>query len=169
MKYDLLYVLGGNYTEAELASVKEKINGLIAGAQATLTRHDHLGKLKLAYPIKGNRFGHYFTVGMEADADAISRLKSVLRLTPEVIRSMLVRPEKGQLARQAILSFEEAVAHSRATREAVAQARMAPATASSVPPAPPAAAAAATPRPAISEEDIEKKLEKLLSEEEVIT
>lgn len=167
MKYDLLYVLGGNYTEAELASAQKKINGLITGAQATSTRHDHVGKLKLAYPIKGNRFGHYFTVGIEADADAISRLKSVLRLTPEVIRSMLVRPEKGQLPRQTILSFEEAVAHSRATREALAQARMAPIAPVAVAPVP-AAAAIASARPIISEEDIEKKIEKLLSEEEEI-
>lgn len=164
MKYELLYVLSAHYTDAELPQAQGKVSAALAGIGAQISRHNHAGKLKIAYPIKKTRYGHYFLAAFDAETARMKELTNRLRLTPEVIRFQVVRPETGAPTHQTLLSHEDAVSRARALRETIRS--VAPAVPSFA--RLPIASAPTAPRVQLSEEEIEQKIEKLLSEEEEI-
>lgn len=167
MKYELLYVLPPGYTDAELPAVQEKVSTSLRGINATIARHEHAGKIKIAYPIQKNRFGHYFLAEFDSDEAGIATLTANLRLTPEVMRFQVTKPEKGAPPRQTLLSYEDAVARARTLKETIRTATSGSQVAATSRP-PSAEALPAAPRVQLSPEEIEKKIEKLLSEEEEI-
>lgn len=167
MKYELLYVLPPGYTEAELPTVQEKVSTSLRGINATIARHEHAGKIKIAYPIQKNRFGHYFLAEFDSDEAGIATLTANLRLTPEVLRFQVTKPGKGTQSRQSLLSYEDAVARARTLKDTIRAAASGGQTAATSRPQS-AAMPPTAPRVQLSEEEIEKKIEKLLSEDEVI-
>jgi len=89
-KYELLYIIPAKYTDAEIASLMEKINGIVVGAGATVAETHNLGKRKLAYPIDHVRQGNYILAYLEADKSVIAKLNDVLRLSIDILRHIIV-------------------------------------------------------------------------------
>lgn len=87
-KYELLLVLPGTLDEQEVAVRSGEIAALVGeyGANATVT---NLGKNRLAYPIKQIRYGYFYTLVFEAEAEKVSALQKKLRLNREVLRAMI--------------------------------------------------------------------------------
>ncbi|MBI2551341.1 30S ribosomal protein S6 [Candidatus Uhrbacteria bacterium] len=94
MTYELLYIVSGDYTEKEVEGVQETVLALLAKYGATPGRHENLGKIRLAYPIKGIQFGTYILVYFEAAPEAMQELDRGLALAPEVLRHMITVPSK---------------------------------------------------------------------------
>lgn len=143
-QYELLYALPGELTDAELKGVRSRIDGLISGAGAAIKLNEHAGKVKLAYPIGAHRYGHYVLVRFSAEPAQIAKLDADLRLDNEVIRHMIVNADEVMLTTVNLFVRPE---EDRAP-EAAAPVMAAPAPAS-------------TP---LSQEDIDKKIDELLTE-----
>jgi len=88
--YELLYLVGANYSEEELMPIKEKIKELLKKFDGEITLEDSLGKKKLAYPIKGNHQGYYLLMEFNADGAKLKELNQNLKLTNEVLRHVIV-------------------------------------------------------------------------------
>ena len=96
--YELLYLVAANYTEEELAPVKEKIKDLIKKSGGEITAEDSFGKKKLAYPIKKNHQGYYLLFEFDLDGQNLKELDKNLTLTNEILRHMIAKkPVRAQL------------------------------------------------------------------------
>lgn len=95
--YELLYIIGTQFTDTEVEGVRESVVTLIKNAGGEVARHENLGKIKLAYPIKGMRHGTYVVVHIAAESSAIEKIDRQLRLADDVLRHQLVTlPESAK-------------------------------------------------------------------------
>jgi small subunit ribosomal protein S6 len=115
-KYELLYTLAAKYTEEEIAGVKEKITAELVKLGLSISRNEEIGKIKLGYPMKHVRYGHYVLVVFEAPPATLKQLNEYLRLHNEILRHQIthfdpaVKPI-GQLADpEARIDYRETVA-----------------------------------------------------------
>lgn len=98
-EYELLYIIGTQFTEPEIASIQSKIDEMLTQVGAKVLKTQNLGKIKLAYPIQNMRHGSYVLSYFDAEPSVIVDLNRRLSLTQEVLRhTMLARPE-GALER----------------------------------------------------------------------
>ena len=145
-KYELLYTLAAKDTEDELAAVKGTITSELVKLGLSISRNEEIGKIKLGYPMKHVRHGHYVLVVFEAEPTVLVKVNEFLRLHNEILRHQVthfdpaVKPI-GQLA------DPEARIDYRATAETT--------TAPVIGTAPAPAAAAMSP------EELDKRLEAL--------
>jgi small subunit ribosomal protein S6 len=91
--YELLYTLPAKYTEAEIADLKGKITAELTKLGLSISRNDEIGKIKLAYPMKHVRYGHYMLVMFTAEPTAITKVNEFMRLHSEVLRHQVVKPD----------------------------------------------------------------------------
>lgn len=89
--YELLYLVGANYTEEELVPLKEKVKQLVKKFEGEITLEDSLGKKKLAYPINKDNQGHYLLYEFDLDGEKLKDLDKELKLTNEVMRHIIVK------------------------------------------------------------------------------
>ena len=143
-QYELLYAVSGELTDAELKGVRGRIDGLISGVGATIKLNEHAGKVKLAYPIGAHRFGHYVLIRFTAEPAQIAKLDADLRLDNEVIRHMIVNADEVMLTTVNLFVRPD---EERAPEPAL------PVMAAPVPAGVP-----------LSQEDIDKKIDELLTE-----
>lgn len=90
MKYELLYVVSGVFSDTEIESVSKKVAEMIEGAAGKVLKEKSLGKIKLAYPIKKQRHGTYILVHFEMEPTSVQTLDQKLRLTDEVLRHTIL-------------------------------------------------------------------------------
>jgi small subunit ribosomal protein S6 len=174
--YELLYIIPATLTDDEVGSAENKVAALLAKHGATVSSTRRLGKFRLAYPIKTERHGHYVMVLFQAERPAIAKLEEGLRITPEVIRHLIVKLEDAEAEQKFdLVQFAEVNIEAReerprrrerapsketATKTADLKAGVAAleAGAEAVPPATETAGA-------LSSEELEKKIESALSQD----
>jgi len=88
-KYELLYTLPAKYTEEELAAIKSSITAELVKLGLSISRNEEIGKIKLGYPMKHVRHGHYVLVVFESDPSAIAKANEFLRLHVEILRHQI--------------------------------------------------------------------------------
>lgn len=150
-KYELLYILPAKFTDAELVELRKKISGIVTGTGAVISEEHDLGKRKLAYPINHVRNGNYVLVYFEAEPTVLAKLSTVLRLSTDLLRHLLIERD---LKVTAIPVFTEEEPrresrHEEATRQHIMAAPM----------------PVAKPNDRITMEEVEKKLDEILTEE----
>jgi len=91
--YELLYLISNQFSEDELKPIMEKINALITNQQGKITQSVSLGKKRLAYPIKGFRFGYYILVEFDMPGVNLINISHSLRLMSEILRQQVVIKE----------------------------------------------------------------------------
>lgn len=91
--YELLYLISNQFSEEEIKPIIEKINVLITNNQGKITRSVSLGKKRLAYPIKGFRFGYYILVEFDMPGVNLIKVDHALRMTSEILRQQVVSKE----------------------------------------------------------------------------
>lgn len=160
MMYELLTILPAQYTEAELPAMRAKISALVTDAGATIVREDDAGKIKLSYPIKQSRYGHFTVVYFESEPGFLPKINNSLRLSSEIARFQILSVKKEAKEPVKVMSYEDARGRGRETREDRQKA-----TAAAVAVAGTHIQEAAVPgAPAISMEDLDKKLDEILNE-----
>ncbi len=142
--YELLYALPGELTDAELKGHRERVDALIKAA-GTVSINDYAAKIKLAYPIGAHRYGHYVLVRFSAEPSAVAKLDADLRLDNDVIRHMIVSAD--EVASTAVVRLQPRVEEDQRPQPSAAPAAAAPAA------------------PALSAEDIDKKIDEMLTQE----
>lgn len=95
MQYEMMYIIPATKTEAEVGAVKDEVSALIAKHGTECTRDESLGKRKLAYPIKGIRYGYYVLACFTAETGAVAALDEELRHNNNVLRHMVVKALPG--------------------------------------------------------------------------
>ncbi|MBI2473479.1 30S ribosomal protein S6 [Candidatus Uhrbacteria bacterium] len=93
--YELLYIIGTQYTDEEVSGIQETIAKLLEDLKAKVLRNENLGKIRLAYPIKKISHGSYILVHFDADSSVVQDLNRRLGLMDEVLRHTLLTRVSG--------------------------------------------------------------------------
>lgn len=89
--YELLYIVGNQFTEAELPDVRAKVDALLTKRGAVIGYQDLMGKRKLAYPINKQMHGYYVVTEFEVeDTSVIAAITNELRLDKEILRAQII-------------------------------------------------------------------------------
>lgn len=80
--------------EAGLQGLMDRINGLITGNGGSIEKSEAWKKQRLAYEIKDLRDGYYTLVYFKGEPKTAEELTRVLKITEEVVRFLIVRPEE---------------------------------------------------------------------------
>lgn len=93
-EYELMYIVPTTFTEEELGTVESHVAELLQKHGATLERSARLGRLRFAYPIRHERFGHYVLARFKAERGALGPINEGLRLNQkEIVRHLIVHGE----------------------------------------------------------------------------
>lgn len=107
-RYELLYIIPTTFTDEEAGEVETRVAGLIEKVGITADSTTRLGKLRFAYPIKKQRHGYYVMVMLSAEPSAVAKLDAQLRITPEVLRHLILSAEEaGSEAKYELVQFIE--------------------------------------------------------------
>lgn len=142
--YELLYLIDGGAQAERVSAVKDRIRSLVSQQSGELVREEDMGKRKLAYAIKGVRFGIYGLAYLTAQPTKAKELGNLLKLEDGVVRHLILQCEK-------VPTLETATQHAvtQVMRDA---------------PKPSVSQRAQTKEPMPSLEELDKKLDKILEE-----
>lgn len=156
MIYELLYSIPAESTEDELRATHEKVAELLKATKVELKSHAIVGKAKLAYPIRNIRNGHFAIAIFDAEAALVKKLDEALRLSGIFLRHQIFRVPVGAKPRALVLPKEGEITDTRMPRPT----RRAPVHAPVAAPITPISS-----KPEMSMEELEKKLDEILTEE----
>lgn len=89
--YELLAIVAGTVSDAELDSVRLSVEGILQKYTSTIHYIHNLGRRKLAYTIKHQGHGTYFLCEFDANPTDIKKLERQLLLETEILRHCIVR------------------------------------------------------------------------------
>jgi len=149
MRYDLLYVVPSTTDDAPTSEVKAKVNEMLQAINATIIQEDEPGKRKLAYPINNVRHGYYVNVIFEAEPQALIKFKKSIGLNTDIVRFQIVQEEKtaGKANLKKMQKAAQRSAKAAASSPARSEGKEEPAGSK------------------VSLQELDKKLEELLSDE----
>ena len=111
MKYYELTVLFHPDLEMNLDPALDKVKKIIESNGGKITKEENDGKKRLAYAINSQEFAVYYYFDVQLPAQAPAKISSVLNITDEVIRYLLVavdvRKAKLEAKRKARKSSDE--------------------------------------------------------------
>lgn len=94
--------------EIDLEKATSRVEKIFTDNGGTVTNTDNWGKRKLAYPIKKLEYAVYIFYTVEMPSDAVRKVESLLNITDEVIRFLVVRPDLKKIAKAEALRAEKA-------------------------------------------------------------
>src|SRR3989344_3095866 len=94
--YELLYLVTTEVPENELQKIQSEISGFITQQGGKIEKDEQLGRRKLAYTIKAERYGFYILTEFDLEPEHMLTLRKTLELHKLNSRHMLV--EKHQLS-----------------------------------------------------------------------
>lgn len=89
-KYELMYIIRPDVETEAVEATVSKFQGIISNG-GEITKHDVIGKRRLAYEIRKFREGTYVLVKFNATPDVVKELDRVMRITDEVIRHLVTQ------------------------------------------------------------------------------
>jgi small subunit ribosomal protein S6 len=89
-KYEVMYIIRPDVEQEAVQAVTEKFQGIISNG-GEITKHDVMGKRRLAYEINKFRDGIYVLVHFNATPEVVAELDRVMKITDEVIRYLVVK------------------------------------------------------------------------------
>ena len=101
MKQYELTVLIHPDLEMNLAPATDKIKKLVENNSGKIVKETNEGKKRLAYSISKQDFAVYYSYELELPADAPAKISSVLNITDEVLRYLLVTVDERKIKLEA--------------------------------------------------------------------
>ncbi|WMT41013.1 30S ribosomal protein S6 [Paenibacillus sp. D2_2] len=89
-KYEVMYILRPELEQEAVQALVEKFQGIIQNG-GEITKHDVMGKRRLAYEINKIRDGIYVLVNFTATPDVVAELERILKISDEVIRYLITK------------------------------------------------------------------------------
>lgn len=89
-KYEVMYIIRPDIEQDAVQSTIEKFQNIINNG-GEVTKHDVMGKRRLAYEINKFRDGHYVLVHFNANNEVIAELDRVMKISDEVIRYLITK------------------------------------------------------------------------------
>lgn len=105
--YEILTILPGTLSEADVTPVIQKVQEMIESEGATGLTLEAGGKSRLAYPIKHIRYGYFHVFTFELEASAINGVEEKLRLFGQLLRAIIriFDPSKHEDVKQTMMSL----------------------------------------------------------------
>ena len=94
--------------EMNLEPALDKVKKIIETAGGKINKEDNDGKKRLAYSINGQDFALYYYFDVALPSEAPAKISSVLNITDEVLRYLLVRADERRAKVEADQKTEEA-------------------------------------------------------------
>lgn len=92
-KYEVMYIIRPDLEQEQIQATVEKFQGIITNNGGEITKHDVMGKRRLAYEINKFRDGHYVLVNFNATPEVVAELDRVMKISDEIIRYLIVNDE----------------------------------------------------------------------------
>ncbi|SDD86379.1 small subunit ribosomal protein S6 [Paenibacillus sp. UNCCL117] len=89
-KYEVMYIIRPDIEQEAVQATVEKFQGIINNG-GEVTKHDVMGKRRLAYEINKFRDGHYVLVQFNATNEVIVELDRVMKISDEIIRYLITK------------------------------------------------------------------------------
>jgi small subunit ribosomal protein S6 len=89
--YELMYIIRTDIEQDVVQSTVEKFQGIITNGGGEISKHDLMGKRRLAYEINKFRDGHYVLVHFNAEPAVVTELDRVMKISDEIIRHLIVK------------------------------------------------------------------------------
>ena len=99
-QYELTFLIHPDL-EMNTETVVSKVKDLIDTNGGKVTKETNEGKNRLAYTIKGQDYAVYYYLEAELPAEAPAKISSVLNITDEVLRYLLVAVDERKLKAEA--------------------------------------------------------------------
>jgi len=94
--------------EMNLDPAIDKAKKLIENNGGEITKEENEGKKRLAYPINGQDFAVYYYMDLKLPAEAPAKISSVMNITDEVLRYLLVKTDERRAKIAEAKAAEEA-------------------------------------------------------------
>ncbi len=94
-KYELVYVMKPEATEAEVAEMQAQVEAIIARLGGTLEKTDAWGRRKLAYDIGNHKEGFYVLHVIAGSGELMKEIDRRLRNTEGLLRHLVVRIDES--------------------------------------------------------------------------
>ena len=92
-KYELVYVMKPEASEAEVAEMQAQVEAIIARVGGTLEKTDVWGRRKLAYDIGNHKEGFYVLHVIVGSGELMKEIDRRLRNTEGLLRHLVVRTD----------------------------------------------------------------------------
>jgi small subunit ribosomal protein S6 len=89
-KYEVMYIIRPDVEQENVQAIVDKFSGIINNG-GEVTKQDVIGKRRLAYEINKIRDGYYVLVHFNATTEVVNELDRIMKITDEVIRTLIVR------------------------------------------------------------------------------
>jgi small subunit ribosomal protein S6 len=94
-KYELVYVMKPEATEAEVAEMQAQVEAIIARLGGALEKTDAWGRRKLAYDIGNHKEGFYVLQVIAGSGELMKEIDRRLRNTEGLLRHLVVRIDES--------------------------------------------------------------------------
>ncbi|MBE5741171.1 MAG: 30S ribosomal protein S6 [Clostridiales bacterium] len=88
--YEMMYIIPSQSTDEEKEALIAQVNGMIEKDGGKIESVERIGNKKLAYEIQKKREGYYVLVNFTADANVPNKLGSLLSITNNIMRYIIV-------------------------------------------------------------------------------
>ncbi len=85
--------------EVDLTKAEERVKKIFTDLGGKILSTDNWGKKKLTYPIKKHEHAVYVFYQVSIDPKNINQVESILNITSEVIRSLIVKQDLKEIAK----------------------------------------------------------------------
>ena len=89
--YELTYIIPIKFLDDEMQKATQIINSLVKKFNGVISSEQNLGKQRLAYPIKQVHQGTYVSVEFDMDGANMLKMDAELRIMPEVLRHLIIK------------------------------------------------------------------------------
>ncbi|MFM7319951.1 MAG: 30S ribosomal protein S6 [Armatimonadota bacterium] len=134
--YEAIYLVDATLAEDQVNAIVEKYNGILTRNGGVIDDVDIWDPRRTAYEVKGRREARYVVVNFQSSPAAKDELNRIFGISDDVLRSMVVRSERGAdrfpsraraAERAADQERRDRDAAARAAAEAAAEAQAEPA------------------------------------------
>ena len=98
-EYELAFHFLPSFTESQIEEKRRAIEELISKSGGLVSRYGEVKKIKLAYPIKKEKFSNFGYVEFFAPRDAIEKINKSLFSSDDILRHLVVKKEKERIAK----------------------------------------------------------------------
>jgi small subunit ribosomal protein S6 len=95
-KYELVYVMKPEASEAEVAELQAQVESIIARVGGALEKTDVWGRRKLAYDIGNHKEGFYVLHVIAGSGELMKEIDRRLRVTEGLLRHLVVRIDESE-------------------------------------------------------------------------
>ena len=88
--YEMMYIIPSQSSDEEKESMIALVNSMIEKENGKIESVERVGNKKLAYEINKKREGYYVLVNFTADAEVPNKLGSLLSITNNIMRYIII-------------------------------------------------------------------------------